>query len=287
MRIAFIGAGNMGGAVARRLATGGYDVRVADTSPSAVERCTAVGAEAAESAAAAAKDADVVFTSLPTPEVVTEVWREVAPHLSGTAIAVDVSTIDPATADQLETMLAEHGHAFVHCALGKTPAAAEQGAIPLFAGGSGAAITTLAPVFDRMGERTYDFGSPSAAAVFKLISNMIGMTNVAVLSEGFTLAEKAGIDPELFASALDDTGAYSFQSQVRLPWMIAGDDTARFSTALAAKDLRLAVDAAGRLGIPTPVSAQTLAQLLSTVVHGYGDRDVVAMRSLLTPPGRD
>lgn len=284
MKIAVIGVGNMGGAVARRLATGGYDVRVTDLARDAVTRCTAAGATAADDAHTAVADAEVVFTSLPMPDTVVRVWRDVTPYLARGTIAVDISTIDPATAEELTAVLADRNHAFVHCALGKTPAAAEQGAIPLFTGGPAAALAELAPVFERMGERTYDFGSPAAAAVFKLVSNMIGMTNVAALAEGFTLAERFGIDPGLFAAALDDTGARSFQSEVRLPWMAAGDDAARFGAALAAKDVRLAVDAAARLGIPTPVSSQTLAQLIATVAHGRGERDVVAMRTLVAPP---
>lgn len=285
MKIAFIGVGNMGGAVARRLATGGHDVHVYDLSSAAVQRCVAQGATAADSAEAVVKDAAVVFTSLPLPEHVTSVWEQIAPHLAADATAVDVSTIDPGTADGLASTLAEYSISLVYCALGKTPAAAELGTIPLFVGGETAAVEALRPVLDRIGEKTYEFGTPGAAAMFKLISNMIGMTNVAALTEGYAVARRAGIAPELFSAALKDTGAFSFQSDVRLPWMIAEDDDPRFGAALAAKDVRLAVDSAARWHIPTPVSSQTLAQLLGAVAHGYGDRDVVAIRHLIEPPG--
>lgn len=282
-KIAFVGAGNMGGAVARRLATGDHDVHVFDLDPSAVERCVRAGATAAASAEAAVKDAAVVITSLPLPDHVRSVWADLAPRLADGAIAVDVSTIDPATADALTGTLDETGHAFVHCALGKTPAAAEEGAIPLFVGGPAKAVEALRPLLDRMGDKTYDFGTPAAAAMFKLVSNMIGMTNVAVLAEGYALARRAGIEPDMFSEALRDTGAFSFQSDVRLPWIVAEDYAPRFGAALAAKDVRLAVDSAARWGIPTPVASQGLAQLVSAVAHGYGSEDVVAVHKLVAP----
>ncbi|KAA9149436.1 NAD(P)-dependent oxidoreductase [Amycolatopsis acidicola] len=281
MKIAFVGAGNMGGAVARRLATGGHEVHVFDLNPEAVQRCADAGAKAAASAGEAAAGAAYVFTSLPLPEHVRRVWTELAPGLAPGAVAVDVSTIDPPTAEHLTRLL--DGHEFVHCALGKTPAAAEEGAIPLFVGGPADAIEAMRPLLERIGEQVYDFGSPAAASMFKLVSNMIGMTNVAVLAEGYVLARRAGIEDEMFSAALRDTGAFSFQSDVRLPWIVARDYAPRFGAALAAKDVRLAVDSAARWNVPTPVAAQALSQLVSAVAHGYGGEDVVAVHKLLAP----
>jgi 3-hydroxyisobutyrate dehydrogenase len=284
-KIGFIGVGKMGGPVARRLATGGFDVRVFDTSPAAVDRCVASGASRALSAADAAANADVVLTSLPLPEHVLAVWQDIAARLSPGTIAVDLSTIDPGTARETADLLARHAIAFISCALGKTPMAAEQGQIPLFVGGPPDAVARLGPLLARIGNTVYDFGTPEAAVTFKLVSNLIGMTNLAVLAEGYVLARRAGIDPEVFAAALNDTGARSFQSDVRLPWLIDGDYEARFGTRLAAKDVRLAVEAAARWGIPTPVAAQGLNQLLSACAHGHADEDAVSVAKLADPAG--
>jgi 3-hydroxyisobutyrate dehydrogenase len=283
--IGFIGAGRMGGAVARRLATGGFHVRVYDPDPAAADRCVASGARPARSAADASAGADAVLTSVPLPEHVKDIWGDLATHLPPSAIAVDLSTIDPGTARDVAGRLAARGIAFVSCALGKTPMAAEQGEIPLFVGGPAEAVARLAPVLARIGNRVYDFGTPEAAVTFKLVSNLIGMTNVAVLAEGYVLARRAGIEPELFAAALGDTGARSFQSEVRLPWLIDGDYDARFATGLAAKDVRLAVEAAARWGIATPVAAQGLSQLLSACAHGHAGDDVISVAKVVDPAG--
>jgi len=134
-----------------------------------------------------------------------------------------------------------------------------------------------------MGEKTYNFGSVEAATTFKLVSNFIGMANVAILSEGLAIALKAGIAPTAFTEALADTGATSFQSDVRLPWMLDRDWAPRFGVDLAAKDVRLAVESALTWKIPVPVGAAALSQLMSASAHGFGNEDVVAVMKLTGP----
>lgn len=279
--IGFIGAGRMGGAIARRLVSGGYDVSVYDPSSAAVEACVAVGAKAAASAEAAADGADAVFTSLPLPEHVIATYQAILPKLSQQAYCIDVSTIDPTTARALSDLLGPQR--FVACPVGKTPAQAESGELPLFVGGDQAAIEAVRPLLDRIGSSRHELGTVEAATAFKLISNLVGMTNLAVLAEGHALARQVGIADDAFAAALAETGAASFQLELRLPWIVADDYAARFSVDLAAKDLRLAVDAAARAGVPTPVGAQGLSQLVAATAHGYGDEDVVAIAKLLRP----
>ena len=280
--IGFIGAGRMGGAVARRLATGGHRVAVYDPSAPAVAACEAAGATGAESALAAASGAEVVFTSLPLPEHVLGTYEQLAPELDPGTVCVDVSTIDPATARTVADLL---GTRFLVCALGKGPAQAEEGDIPLFVGGAAETVEQVRDLLGRIGTATHHLGEVEAATMFKLISNLIGMTNLAVLAEGYVLGRRAGIEPEAFADALRDTGASSYQFDVRMPWIIAGDHEPRFAVDLALKDLRLAVDAAARWGLPTPVGAQGLSQLASAAAHGYGGEDVTAMVKVLNPGG--
>lgn len=280
MKIACIGVGNMGGSVARRIATGGFTVTVYDPDPQAMARCAAAGATEAHTLDGAVADADVVLTSLPTTALVTSTVEELATRLpSGTAV-VDISTIDPQTARRAADTCTGHGLDFVACALGKTPSHAEKGQIPLFVGGDERVVSRLTPLFERMGERVHRFADVEGATTFKLVSNFIGMTNVAVLAEGVALARRAGIDPDLFSEALADTGAVSFQVDVRLPWMLARDWQARFGVDLAAKDVGLAVDAARAWGLDTPVGGAALAQLQTASQHGFGHEDVVALAKL-------
>ncbi|SJM64109.1 NAD(P)-dependent oxidoreductase [Gulosibacter sp. 10] len=275
-----IGVGNMGGAVARRLVTGEFDVTVYDPDEAAMDRCVESGATKASSFEEAVRSGDVVLTSLPTTALVLDTVEKIAAELPEGRTVVDISTIDPGTARRAATICEEHGLDFVACALGKTPAHAEQGAIPLFVGGAPDVLDALEPLFERMGEKTYRFDDVEGATAFKLVSNQIGMTNVVTLAEGLAVARGAGISPELFTEALKDTGAVSFQSEVRLPWMLEHDWSSRFGVDLAAKDVGLALDTARAQGLDTPVSTAALEQLRKSSAQGSGREDVVAVAKL-------
>lgn len=158
---------------------------------------------------------------------------------------------------------------------------AEEGAIPLFVGGDQQAIEELQPIWSRIGERTHRMGTVEAATTFKLVSNLIGMTNLAVLAEGLVLARRAGIDDAVFHAALSDTGGASYQQQIRLPWITADDWAPRFCVDLALKDLRLAVDAALRWGVPVPVGTATANELADASARGWGGEDVVALAKVV------
>lgn len=280
-KISSIGVGNMGGAVARRLATSdGFEVTVFDLSTEAVERCVGSGAIAAGSVSAAVAQADIVLTSLPTTALVLETVRKVLPAVPDHAVIVDISTIDPMTARTASDLCTEAGRAFVACPLGKSPAHAENGAIPLFVGGEATVVAQIDPLLQRIGERTYNFGSVEAATSFKLVSNFIGMANVVVLAEGLSIALKAGITAAAFTEAIAETGAASFQSELRLPWMIEQDWHSRFGVDLAAKDVRLAVETALDWHLPVPVGSAALSQLLSASARGFGKEDVVSVMKL-------
>lgn len=282
--IGFIGLGAMGGAVAQRLTRGAWSVKVYDLSPHAVAALGGLGAVPCATAAEAMAGAQVVFSCLPTPELVEAFWTENHGHLGDGAIAVDLSTVDPATSRRVATLIAERtGAAFVACTLGKTPALARAGRIPVFVGGDAAAVGKLRPVLDAMAEAVFDMGSVEGATMFKLISNLIGMTNLAVLAEGHLLARAAGIDPAVYMEALRTTGGWSVQADLRLKAMMERDFAPRFAVDLAAKDLRLSVDAAARRGVPTPVAAAGLAVFSLARAAGLGDRDAAAIVEPLMP----
>lgn len=281
-RIAVIGVGRMGGGIARNLARpGDVEVTVFDPERAAVDRCVQVGAQAAAGAVDAVADADLVITSLPLPHHVHEVYSEITGHLAPDAIVMDTSTVDPATAAHVASGVGRHR--FVSCLLGKGPAQAETGDVPLFVGGPVDVLDVLAPVFARIGSGVHRLGTVEAATTFKLVSNLIGMTNLAVLAEGYSLCHASGVDDDAFAAALADTGGWSYQAEVRLPWMTAGDFTPRFSVALGLKDLALALGVAAHARVPVPVGAAGMAQLASAIAHGFGDEDVAAVLKVVDP----
>lgn len=279
--IAVIGVGRMGGGIARNLAQArAFDVTVSDVNDAAVAACVDAGATRAQSIGEAVAKADLVITSLPLPETVLTVYRENVTASPAGAIWMDVSTIDPATAVVVEREVEDVNRRFVACPLGKGPAQAESGELPLFVGGHEDLVAELADVFACIGASTHHLGSVAAATCFKTVSNMVGMANLAVLAEGLTLCRASGVSDVAFEDALRNTGAWSAQADIRLPWMMAGDFENRFAVDLAVKDVRLAVDQAARLGVPVPLGAAGLMQLVTAHARGWGREDVDAVLKL-------
>ena len=282
--IAVIGAGMMGGGIARNLAAdNSFSVTVFDFNPDRVQSCVEAGAQAAASIPEAVAGADLVITSLPQPETVLSVVQDNLQASDPHAIWMDVSTIDPVTGRKVEDLLTAAGRRFVACPLGKGPAQAEAGTLPLFVGCDNELLDELAPTFACIGDVVHYLGTVEAATTFKIVSNMIGMANLAVLAEGYALSRRCGVGDDAFVDALRDTGAWSYQADIRLPLMIDGDFGTRFAVDLGLKDVRLAVDVAARRGIPVPVGAAGLSQLAAAHSHGWGSEDVDAILKVIEP----
>ena len=279
--IAIIGVGRMGGGIARNLCHGGFEVTVYDFNPDAVKRCTDEGAKAAASIETAVAGQELIITSLPTPEIVLGVYQENLEFSDAQAVWMDVSTIDPGSARTVCDQVEASGRQFVACPLGKGPAQAHDGTLPLFVGGKKDVVDSLGNVFSCIGENVHYMGDVEASTAFKIVSNMIGMTNLSVMSEGYALCKELGVGDEAFTEALKDTGGWSAQAALRLPWIIDGDFENRFAVDLGVKDVRLAVDAAARHGVPVHVGAAGLMSLVAASAYGWGHDDVNAVAKLV------
>ena len=285
MKYGYIGLGLMGGPLARNLIRAGKDVTVFDLSEAAIERTLAAGTtgKAAKSVTELV-DCDVVFTSLPLPK-----------HLEGTMLAeegllnkmkegavyIDVSTIDPKTARKLADYATSKGIGFLACPLGKGPAQAEKAEQPIFAGGKKETYDKMLETLNIVGSPVYYLGDVEQAYAFKLISNMVGMTNLAVLAEGIRIGEKAGIDPKLLNELLADTGANSFQLQVRGPWIVNNDFANRFGVSLALKDVRLGCEMAEDWGYDAKFTKLAKSCYEEAEKQGFGTEDCNAVYKVL------
>jgi 3-hydroxyisobutyrate dehydrogenase-like beta-hydroxyacid dehydrogenase len=201
--------------------------------------------------------------------------------MSPGAVYIDVSTIDPGTARELEAAAKEKGIGFLECPLGKTPAQAETAEEPIFVGGDETVYQKVKDILEIIGNPVTYLGTVDAACAVKLISNLIGMTNLAVLAEGIRIGEAAGLDKKLLLELLDDTGAKSFQMNVRGPWIASGDFDARFGLDLALKDVRLGVEMAQAWGNDAKTMQVTLDYLKQASGGGLGKEDCNAIYKII------
>jgi len=285
MLFGFIGVGAMGGGLARNLIRAGKEVLVFDLSLEAIQRTLDAGTsgKAAKDVKELA-DADVVFTSLPLPKHLEEVMLGEDGLLNAMkpgSTYIDVSTIDPQTARKLSDAAEAKGIDFLECPLGKTPAQAEKAEEPIFVGGKKEVYEKMKEVLNIVGSPVYYMGEVEAATALKLISNLIGMTNLAVLAEGMRIGEKAGIEPKFLVELLDDTGAKSFQMDVRGPWIAGGDFASRFGLDLALKDVRLGCEMAQAWGNDSKTMKVALDYLKQASAEGLGKEDCNAIYKVI------
>jgi 3-hydroxyisobutyrate dehydrogenase len=285
----FIGAGRMGGAIARRIAGDpAWDVVVYDPSAEALRRFVGSRARAAATPRELVEQCTYVVSSLPLPEDVDRLYSAagIAGALRAEHVVVDLSTIDPYTGRRAAGAVEASGAAFVASPLGMGPRQAADGTLPLYLGGERKALERAAPLLDAIAKKQYVVGGVEQAYAAKLAINYVSMSNLAVLLEGFGIGVAAGLDPELLCTLMQDGGARSFQSDVRLPWVIAGDFAPRFGIDLAHKDMRLAIDLAARYQAPAATGAAALQHFSSAQRSGFGASDIGALWQVVGANGR-
>jgi 3-hydroxyisobutyrate dehydrogenase-like beta-hydroxyacid dehydrogenase len=281
----FIGVGQMGGGLARNLIRAQKNVLVFDLNPEAVKQTLASGTTGRPAAGIdEIGAADVVFTSLPLPQHLESVMlgdKGLLAKMRKGATYIDVSTIDPGTARKLSDAADARGIHFLECTLGKTPAHAEKAEEPIFVGGKKAVYEKMLDTLQIVGKPVYYLGEVEACCAVKLISNLIGMTNLAVMAEGIRIGEKAGIEPKFLLELLNDTGAKSFQMDVRGPWIAGGDFNSRFGLDLALKDVRLGCEMATAWGNDAKTMQVALDYLKKGSAAGHGKEDCNAIYKVI------
>jgi len=285
MKFGFIGLGQMGGGLARNLIRAGKEVKVFDLSKEAIEKTLAAGTTgSAANSAQELADVDVLFTSLPLPQHIEQVMlgeEGLINKMKPGAVYIEVSTIDPQTARKLFDACAARGIDHLQCPLGLTPAHAEQGTEPIYVGGKKEVYEKMKEVLEIVGGQVTYLGEVEASAAFKIISNLIGMTNLAVLSEGIRIGEKAGIDRKLLIDLLSETGAFSFQMKVRGPWIINNDFANRFGLDLALKDVRLGIEMADAWENDAKAMRVALDYFKEASAKGFGKEDCNAIYKVI------
>ncbi|MGX9961784.1 3-hydroxyisobutyrate dehydrogenase [Roseomonas sp. F4] len=275
-RIGFVGLGNMGAPMARNLVKAGHAVAVFDLSPAAI--AAVPGAEAAESGAAAATGADIVFTMLPAGAHVREAWLGgMAAASRPDAVLVDCSTIDVATA---RAVAAACGRAFLDAPVSGGVMGAEAGTLTFMVGGPAAAFASVEPVLRQMGRAAIHCGEVGAGQAAKACNNMMLAATMIVTAEAFVLAERLGLSHQaLFDVASQSSGqSWSLTTYCPVPGPVPGSPANRdyvpgFAASLMLKDLGLAVGAAGEVGVEVPVGAKALEVYRRFVEEGGGGVD--------------
>ncbi|QOV88453.1 NAD(P)-dependent oxidoreductase [Humisphaera borealis] len=252
MNLAFIGTGIMGLPMAGHLLAAGHRVTVTSRTKSRVEPLLAKGATWADSPAAAAKDASVVFTCVPdTPDVESVLLGKGGVIESARAglIVVDHSTISPSATREMAAKLVERGTTLLDAPVSGGDIGAKNATLSIMVGGDAAAFATAEPLLRHMGKTITHCGGIGTGQLTKLVNQiLVSVTNLAVC-EALTFAKKAGLDLPKTIQAVGGGAAGSWQLTNLGPRMITGDFAPGFMIKLQQKDLRLVAEATKELGL--------------------------------------
>ncbi len=284
-RVAFIGLGNMGGGMAANLAKNGHDVRAFDLSAEALDKAKAAGCLPVESAAAACEGAEAVVTMLPAGTHVETVYNDsvfgVAPP---SAILIDCSTIDVATAKRVGEAALAKGLTMVDAPVSGGIAAANAGTLTFMVGGSAEAFDRAEPFLSDMGKAVIHAGGSGAGQAVKICNNMLLGAEMIATCEAFALAEKLGLDLQKFYDIASVSSGQSWSMTSYCPVPGVGPETPAdrdyqggFATALMLKDLRLAMGAAQDVGADTPMGARAAELYEAFAAAGHGGLDFSAI----------
>jgi 3-hydroxyisobutyrate dehydrogenase len=281
MKIAFIGLGNMGGGMAANLVKAGHEVRAFDLANEALDRAAEHGCSVFGSIAEAVADAEAVVSMLPNGQIVLSAYTgEVFGNAPKGAILLDCSTIDVATAREVEAQAAKHGYKMVDAPVSGGIAAANGGTLTFMVGGSESAFKRAEPILQAMGKAVIHAGAAGNGQAAKICNNMLLGISMIGTCEAFAMAEKLGLDPQTFydISSVSSGQCWSMTSYCPVPGVgptspADNDYQGGFAAGLMLKDLRLAIEAAETADAPVPMGQRARALYEDFVGAGNGSVD--------------
>jgi 3-hydroxyisobutyrate dehydrogenase-like beta-hydroxyacid dehydrogenase len=282
--IGFVGLGQMGGPMTRRLLAAGYGLIVHDRRAEAIDAIAAEGAEAAGSPAEVAARAEVVLVSLPTPQVVRDVALGPEGLIHGSAMRtyVDLSTTGQAVAVEVAEALGERGVVTLDAPVSGGVRGAVAGTLAVMAAGPVSVLERVRPLLEVFG-RVFHVGEhPGLGQLMKLANNYLSATAIVATAEAISLGVKGGLDPAVMLDVINAGTGRNTATEDKFPrQVLSGRYAAGFTTGLLTKDLDLCAAAAEALGVPMPVAAEVHAQWRHAVAELGADADITRIVALV------
>jgi 3-hydroxyisobutyrate dehydrogenase-like beta-hydroxyacid dehydrogenase len=274
--IGFIGLGRMGSHMSSRLIAAGHRLVAFDVDAAALQRAVDKGAAPAKSAAEVASTADIVFASLPTPDIVERVALSEQGVIAGSRarMFVDLSTSGPRTAITVADALGMKGVIAVDAPVSGGPGGAEKGTLAIMVAASRSAVDELRPFLEVLGKVFWVGEQPGMGQTMKLVNNLLSATAVTITSEAMVMGVKAGLDPAVMLDVINAGSGRNTATADKFPrCVLPRRFDFGFSTDLLYKDVKLCLEEGERLGVPMMV--------------GNAVRQLMAIAKAREEPGSD
>jgi 3-hydroxyisobutyrate dehydrogenase-like beta-hydroxyacid dehydrogenase len=280
MDIGFIGLGNMGQPMARRLIEAGHKLIVYDTRNDAVAPLVALGAQLASSPADVADRVETVMASLPSLQISEKVAIGEGGVIQGKRIQrfVDLSTTGATVSAKIAAVLAKKNIVQIDCPVSGGVGGASNGTLAVMVSGPKAEIDLVKDVLAVFGKVFVIGEKPGMAQTMKLANNFLSATAMAATSEAVAMGVKAGLDPAVMIDVINAGSGRTTASDGKFPQAILPRTfNYGFATALMLKDVRLCVEEARSMNVPNSVMSAVLDQWETTNKEFGGESDFTAI----------
>jgi 3-hydroxyisobutyrate dehydrogenase-like beta-hydroxyacid dehydrogenase len=275
----FIGLGNMGLPMARRLVEAGYQLVVFDSRTEAVDRLVEFGARPASSPKEVADRAETVMASLPSLQVSLDVAAGDRGVIEGSRVKrfVDFSTVGSRMAARIHDVLAQRGVVAIDCPVSGGVGGARKGTLAVMVSGPRAEFEALKPALETIGRPFFIGEKPGSAQTMKLVNNLLAATGLIATCEAVVMGVKSGLDAGVMIDALNAGSGATSASRDKFPRSILPRTfDFGFATGLMVKDVRLYLEEARAVGVSMEV-AEAVGRLWELVIRELGpDSDFTA-----------
>src|ERR1700759_3600540 len=278
MDIGFIGLGNMGFPMARRLIEAKHRLVVFDSRKEVMDRLVALGAKAASSPKDVADRAETVMASLPSLQISLEVATGKDGVMEGKRVKrfVDLSTVGSQMAVKIHGLLAEKNIVQIDCPVSGGVGGAEKGTLAVMVSGPRAEFEAIKPALEVIGKVFFIGEKPGSGQTMKVANNFLSATAVVATSESVVMGVKAGLDPALMIDVINAGSGMNTASRDKFPRSILPRTfDFGFATGLMVKDVRLCLDEMKSLGLSVEV-AEGVGRLWEVVIRDMGAESVFA-----------
>jgi 3-hydroxyisobutyrate dehydrogenase len=286
-RVGFIGLGNMGGPVAGHIQRAGFPMVVYDLREEATHPFEERGAKVADSAAALARQSDVIITALPMPNDVERVACDAQGILEGIrpqSIYIDISTGPPSLIRRLEALFRAKGAFVLDAPVASGQPGAVRGIHEVMVGGDKEIFARAEPVLRAFGDQVLHAGPLGSGSICKLVHQMVNSTISQAIAEGLTLGVKAGVDAKvLWECVRRGMVGRMHVLHVQVPQTVFRNnfETETFPLKLLRKDVGLATALGRELNVPLRLANIAEQGLLEAANRGWGDKSAYTVTFLL------
>jgi len=274
VKLGFIGLGNMGKRIARRLLDHGYQVSVYDRDIAKANALTAQGSTLAKSVLELAGSADVILSCLTNDEAVRSVYTGPEGVFAGArpgTVVLEMSTISPDGSRELQRLGAGVGIEVLDVAISGSTPAAEQGILTLLVGGDQDMFRAAEPIFQAVARQHFLLGGSGSGTAMKLVVNALLGIGMQAIAEAVVLGEKVGLDRGRLLEVLSKTAVIAPAHVGKLARVAINDYSPQFPLGLMNKDFQLILKAAAEAHVSMPVTEEAFRVNSEELAHH--DRD--------------